>query len=238
MGTLLFVRHGQASFLQENYDQLSPLGEVQARLLGHYLARMGPKLDAVYCGPLERQKQTAQWIGEAFAENNKPWPDVCPVEELAEFPGDRFAKEFLPQLAANEPQVAKWIELYGASEDREEKFRYFQRAYAAVVDRWIVGELAADGVETWAQFRARVVAGLEKITTGPRGRRVMAISSGGPTAVAVGHALELSPQKTIDLAWLVRNSAMTEFLFTKGRFSLSAFNLIPHLTDPELWTYR
>ena len=34
MALLTLVRHGQASYLQQNYDELSPLGEQQARMLG------------------------------------------------------------------------------------------------------------------------------------------------------------------------------------------------------------
>ena len=30
MSQLILVRHGQAAFLSDNYDQLSPLGEEQA----------------------------------------------------------------------------------------------------------------------------------------------------------------------------------------------------------------
>ena len=34
MGTLVLVRHGQASFMAAEYDRLSPTGEAQARKLG------------------------------------------------------------------------------------------------------------------------------------------------------------------------------------------------------------
>ena len=41
MANLLVIRHGQASFGAENYDQLSPLGQRQADLTGEFLAKMG-----------------------------------------------------------------------------------------------------------------------------------------------------------------------------------------------------
>ena len=34
MSRLILVRHAQASFFSKDYDQLSPLGEVQAAALG------------------------------------------------------------------------------------------------------------------------------------------------------------------------------------------------------------
>jgi broad specificity phosphatase PhoE len=41
MGTLYLVRHGQASFGADDYDQLSELGRRQSVRLGEYLARQG-----------------------------------------------------------------------------------------------------------------------------------------------------------------------------------------------------
>ena len=38
MATIYLVRHGQASFGKENYDQLSPRGWEQGRILGRWLA--------------------------------------------------------------------------------------------------------------------------------------------------------------------------------------------------------
>ena len=38
MATIYLIRHGQASFGKENYDQLSPRGWEQGRVLGRWLA--------------------------------------------------------------------------------------------------------------------------------------------------------------------------------------------------------
>ena len=50
MSSLYLVRHGQASFLADDYDVLSPLGEEQARQLGRYWARIGLRVDEVIAG--------------------------------------------------------------------------------------------------------------------------------------------------------------------------------------------
>ena len=40
---MLLVRHGQASWFEENYDRLSSVGEAQSRLLGElWAARIDP----------------------------------------------------------------------------------------------------------------------------------------------------------------------------------------------------
>ena len=41
MSVLYVVRHGQASFFTDNYDQLSPKGVEQSRLLGKYWKKSG-----------------------------------------------------------------------------------------------------------------------------------------------------------------------------------------------------
>jgi hypothetical protein len=55
---------------------------------------------------------------------------------------------------------------------------------------------------------------------------------------SVGEALDLAPQKTLEVSWTSRNASYTEFLFSGERFSLSSFNNHPHLEEPELLTYR
>jgi phosphohistidine phosphatase SixA len=72
MGTLFLVRHGQASFGADNYDQLSPLGHEQGVRLGRYWARTGQGPQAVLTGTLQRQRQTwaaiREGLGPAAAE--------------------------------------------------------------------------------------------------------------------------------------------------------------------------
>jgi hypothetical protein len=43
---------------------------------------------------------------------------------------------------------------------------------------------------------------------------------------------------TLELSWLVRNTACSEFLFSGDRFSLWSFNTTPHLSDAAMITYR
>jgi broad specificity phosphatase PhoE len=62
MGTLYLVRHGQASFGADNYDQLSELGLKQSERLGAYFAAKGLQFDAAFTGTLQRQIQTLAGI--------------------------------------------------------------------------------------------------------------------------------------------------------------------------------
>ena len=59
MSTLYLVRHGQASFGTDNYDQLSATGREQVQVLGNYFASLGERIDTIYSGALMRQRETA-----------------------------------------------------------------------------------------------------------------------------------------------------------------------------------
>jgi hypothetical protein len=74
----------------------------------------------------------------------------------------------------------------------------------------------------------------------PRGGSSVAFTSGGTISAAVQVALGTTDPKTLELAWVVRNTALAEFLFSSesGRFSLTSFNALPHLEDPALITHR
>jgi broad specificity phosphatase PhoE len=82
MSTLYLIRHSQASFLSENYDKLSPIGEQQATILGKYWATRKLKFDRLATGPRERQKQSAQLVGRAYQASNQTFPQL---QELSEF---------------------------------------------------------------------------------------------------------------------------------------------------------
>ena len=65
MGTLYLVRHGQASFGADDYDQLSALGRQQAVRLGEYWRGKGQHFDAVITGTLRRHAQIPGGPGPA-----------------------------------------------------------------------------------------------------------------------------------------------------------------------------
>ena len=66
MGHLYLVRHGQASFGEKDYDQLSPMGQQQSVRLGQYWQGKGLRFDAVLTGTLKRHTQTYAGICEGL----------------------------------------------------------------------------------------------------------------------------------------------------------------------------
>ena len=51
-------------------------------------------------------------------------------------------------------------------------------------------------------------------------------------------ALGADDDTTLSLAFRVRNSSISEFLFSEDRFSLASFNETPHLSDATMVTVR
>jgi len=105
--------------------------------------------------------------------------------------------------------------------------------------KWVREEICPPGVETWLEFCSRVNSVLtEWLSAGSRGERVAIFTSGGPIAVAMHRALQLSVENTLSVSWMSRNSSWSEFLYSGERFSLSSFNCHAHLGDPAMLTYR
>lgn len=239
MGVLTFVRHGQASFGSDNYDRLSELGCEQVRVLGAYWASQGRTFDAVYSGPLERQKDSARIIGEELRAVGLPWPEPVVLDGLAEFPVEPLVKRYMPELMMEDPDFADLILRFQNAEDKEAKDALFQEAFEIVTGHWITGRFA-DAPESWEAFLDRVERAVDRMTDAAHeGGRVLAVSSGGPTGIVTRYAMEGAPKKALDLAWVVCNAAYSEFAFGKGGLTLRTFNAIPHFDGRrELVTHR
>nr|WP_042194698.1 histidine phosphatase family protein [Kibdelosporangium sp. MJ126-NF4]CEL21485.1 Phosphoglycerate mutase family protein [Kibdelosporangium sp. MJ126-NF4]CTQ95948.1 Phosphoglycerate mutase family protein [Kibdelosporangium sp. MJ126-NF4] len=63
MPLVYLIRHGQASFGAEDYDVLSPVGQLQGKHAGAELRRRGVLADQVWSGTLRRQRDTATAAG-------------------------------------------------------------------------------------------------------------------------------------------------------------------------------
>ncbi len=232
MSVLHLLRHGQASFGQAHYDQLSELGRRQARLAGQYLGRRGLRLDAVYRGALARQRDTA----EALLEGLGARAEVRELREFDEYESGPVIQALLPAMRAEDPAMA--VAEPRMFSDR----RAFQTIYEGAMLRWISGRYDVGPAETWAGFLARAEAGLERVRreNGP-GRQVMVVTSGGPISAVMRLALSLADETALRLTWVIKNASLTSFLFDAQRLTLSLFNSTAHLEqedDQGLITYR
>lgn len=239
MSDLVLVRHGKADAFGENYDRLTEIGREQSRHLADFWIKHETSFDEVYTGPLVRQVDTAREVGERIRSAGMPWPEPVIIEELHEYDGHGIVRRFGPQLAEHDESIRRLIEADRQAVTPKDKHRTFQHLFEALVMRWVAGELASPDMESWSDFHARVVKGLAQILNreGNR-RRVVVFTSGGPISVAVQTATKAPEHMAMELNWRIRNASLTGIVFSGRRQTLDYFNTIPHLTDPDLWTWR
>ena len=91
------------------------------------------------------------------------------------------------------------------------------------------GKSAPQGMPSYPEFLAGVTAALDEIRNEHFGKNVLIASSGGPISTAIGHILGASHEGTIDLNLRIRNSSVSEVVFTPRRHSLVTYNTLPHL---------
>jgi len=238
MSVLTLIRHGQASFFAADYDQLSALGEQQSRALGEYWARRGLQFNVVYTGPRVRQRQSAEEAVAACRRNGVACPEPVLLPALDEYDLKGLLHILAPALARQNAEFARLAKSYLASEG-EERARTFQPMLEMILRHWQSDSAACDGVESWTLFRARVHRAIRQLQeqTG-HGERIALFTSGGFVGSAAQLALAAPDRTALELMWRLRNGSMTEFAFTRDRFTLDNFNAVPHLEDPALWTYR
>src|SRR5262249_39964890 len=143
-----------------------------------------------------------------------------------------------PDLARRDAAFAELLACYRRDENGPERARSFWKMFEALTMHWATTPCAVAGVEDFAAFRDRVARGLRRVTdVQGSGRRVAIFTSGGVVGTAVRLALDAPDRTALEVNWRVRNCSLTEFVFTKNRFTLDSFNVLSHLEDPTLWTY-
>src|SRR4029079_8542864 len=131
MSWLSLVRHAQASFHAEHYDQLSPLGERQASMLGEAWARQRRKIDEVFVGPRARQRQTAESVAACYEQCKMTFPQPVVLPELDEYDLSGLLQRLAPELARQDAEFAALF----ADQRRGETDRAKARNYQLMFER-------------------------------------------------------------------------------------------------------
>ncbi len=230
MGTIILVRHGQASFGGSNYDQLSPLGFDQARVVGEHLkTRLGP-IDAVAMGSMRRHRETQETCMAAMG-----W--TGPIVEDAGF--NEYAFEAIitahtPRYA--EPGVMK-AELAASSNHQ----KAFQELFESAIARWTGGEFDHEYPEPWPDFHSRCGGALDRLVQHlGHGKTALVFTSGGYIGVTVQRLLGLSKEQAFSFNWHIANGSIHKLRYGGKGLSLQSFNEHGHLetTAGKLLTFR
>jgi broad specificity phosphatase PhoE len=239
VGSLFLIRHGQASYGEADYDRLSARGHEQAKALGGWLA--GAKLDALYAGPLRRQRETVAGAVAAAASAGPTPPSPVELAGLAEYPAFEMLQHLVPRLVQHDP---KFAQLTSAPTPR-----LLDDAFKTVLAKWGSDEWVADGVERVTEFVDRVRGALCQAIAGAKsGARVACVTSAGPIGVGVGLAFGIPAAQMVRTSIVIRNASITELKFRSGivspttalspdHISLVTFNVTGHL-PVELLTER
>ena len=217
MGNLYLVRHGQASFGAADYDNLSDMGVRQSEQLGAYFAKKKLAFEAVLCGTLKRHGQTWNGIAQGMG-------DAAPTLSPLAWPGlNEYDSEAV--IAAIYPHPL-------TRPDSPEMYKHHFRLLRDGLTQWMNGVVSPKGMPTYAEFVRGVVSALDHVRSQHTGN-VLIVSSGGPISTAVGHILGTACETTIELNMRIRNSSITELVFTPKRHMLLTYNTLPHLDDAE-----
>lgn len=234
MGSLYLIRHGQASFGKDDYDQMSELGINQACVLGDFFKNMDIGFDAVYSGSLKRHILTADVVRKRAG--SVLFPDSLIDPAFNEFDGEGIFRSYLPILAEKEPDCVS--DINSILKDN----RSFQKVFSKIVELWISGEHEIEGIESWKNFLRRVEAGFNWIgrLRGNEGS-VAIVTSGGVIAAALKKALGLSDADAIKESWKCLNCSVSVFDFDSETLILQDFNNTEHLealNNKGFLTYR
>jgi len=230
MGAIYLIRHGQASFDRDDYDELSPLGVEQARVLGAALRARVPRVDAVYTGTQRRHRQTAEACLAAYGYDGV-------LEESADFneyDHEEIVMRYEPRYRDRRVMVA---EIFQSEDPR----RAFQEMFTRAVARWVSGQHDREYSESWASFRARCLRGLDAVIGALDGSKTaLVFTSGGPITAIAQTLLRIPDADAFQLNWLLVNGGITKVIYgRRGRY-VSTLNEHAHFEGArsELITYR
>lgn len=227
MAVIYLIRHGQASFLSSNYDQLSDLGIEQSRMLGNAFRNRKIQPTMVACGSLIRQQDTAKHFLNTMGSKEDfivsvGWDEFDHMEVLNQHRPDLTTKEAMENFLSGQ----------------EDPKMILQDMLNSSILEWIAGK--HDYSLTWMDFKERVWDSLqETIDKLNSGDKVLIFTSGGPISVVLLRLLELKDVQFTDLLPIMVNSSVTKLLIGKRGLNLSTYNDHSHLEHkPEWITYR
>lgn len=227
MAVIYLIRHAQASWGNQNYDELSELGIEQSKVLGATLRQRIEKPDVVITGTMRRHRQTAEHtltaIGLAsdWLEDSR-WNEYDHEQLLRQFP------------SAEVEQAEFWKELMVRQDARVQFQKYFDQA----LRRWVSGEHEQDYPESWQAFRSRIADALQQSIE--NAGVTLVFTSGGAISTAVAQLWDLSPESWLKVNRVIANASITKLIKGKQGVHLSTFNEHHHFEGPgrRLLTYR
>ena len=210
MGAIHLIRHGQASWGADDYDELSERGLRQSAMLGMAWEASDWAPTAAVSGSLRRHTQTAIAAIDASGQGDgydvdAGWNEYDHRVFTAGLAGDITPRDFQPHLDAS-------------------------------LSSWMDGTL--DGDVPYADWHGGILSSLERAldAAGP-GQHVAVFTSGGPIATVVSHLLAGDDSLFIRLNAVIVNASVTTVINGSTGPRVLSFNEHTHLPR-DLVTFR
>ncbi len=226
MATIYLIRHGQASFGQENYDELSDLGRQQATRLGIILGQRLPRFDAVCLGTMTRHKQTAANCLQGFDQD---FDGVGPIfdDGWNEYDHQDILRQYRPEFATSKSMMA-----YIRKQTDPKKA--FEDDFNGAINRWMAGQDDQDYVESWSEFTGRVHQAFKNTIEKSSDKKNIAVfTSGGPISLVSQHLLGVPKERLMQMNWTLLNCGVTKVVTTGSRSFVASLNEHTHFEGAE-----
>ena len=206
MGSIIFLRHGQAKNNTERVlagrtpgVPLTDMGLEQADKAARFLAEMN--ISAVYSSPIERAKDTA----EVVAQHNSL--GVTVDDRLIELDMGKFTGMPYDEIFSSHGNV-------------------FMKFYNGEL------EIAHNGVETFSEVRRRVLSMVDHVTEHHPDENVVLVTHMDPIKAMLSAVVDLSPENLYDR--VIANASLNIFRKSQGKFAVSGLNVMhPSRFDHE-----
>lgn len=215
MSEITLLRHGQASFGSDNYDQLSPIGHQQAVILGQHWRRLEKEFDYILTGTMQRHNETAAGVLKGLQRDYT-------LDTHAGLNEYNF-KILIEKLTAQAPE-------------RLGKTGHALRDYVHNIKlallMWMEGDIDTDGQDSWIGFKERILEAFHQASSSDA-KRVLIVTSGGPISVVLQHILGLANADTVKHSVQIKNASTCALLYNRVDFTVDSFNDVSHFNTPE-----
>tara|TARA_B100001057_G_scaffold421169_1_gene441934 strand:- start:3173 stop:3883 length:711 start_codon:yes stop_codon:yes gene_type:complete len=217
---LYLVRHGQASFGEKNYDNLSPKGIKQSISLGKRLKKENFDFKNIVIGPLKRHRQTYDGIKKGFkGAINEP----IVIDEFAENQLMEIAQHYIPKMLDTNKSMKEIFSEVPVWKRRKAFFKYFN----IIARKWIMGEydFSKNKFETYKDFRKRIKVAKNKVyDLMNENESTMVVSSGGAITGIYSECEPLTVDEVMQNSFEIKNASVSTFIKLNQGFTLESFN--------------
>ncbi|WP_418358760.1 MULTISPECIES: histidine phosphatase family protein [Shewanella] len=217
MANIYLIRHGQASFGANNYDNLSPLGHSQARHLAEHLNQRRVQPNHVICGNMARHQQTRNACLAALS------PALLHDSQQISPAWNEFNHEEV--IAVYRPDLAKPNTMKQYLSEQASPTRAFITLFSQAIEQWQCSSNHSQYTESWRQFNQRVANGLtELIEQTPENDTVFIYTSGGVISAAVMQILSIKESEFFNINKQLVNCGITQLQLKRQRLSVITLN--------------